>query len=378
MNTHSLLRSVRPIAALLVATTACAWAAPKDSVTSQPFGKTATGEKVELYTLENKNGMKVAIMTYGATVVDLLVPDRNGKLADVALGFDTFTPYLTKSPYFGAIVGRYGNRIANGRFTLDGKTYQLAKNDGPNHLHGGLKGFDKRVWNAEILKDSPPTVRFNRVSPNGEEGYPGALSVGVTYTLTDKNEIKISYVATTDKPTVLNITNHTYFNLAGAGNDSILGHELKLGASHFTPVNATLIPTGEIKAVAGTPMDFRKPETIGSRIKEVGGKPIGYDHNYVLDKSILPGLKLAAQVYEPTSGRVMDVYTDQPGVQFYSGNFLDGKIKGKGGKVYNQYYGFCLETQHFPDSPNEPKFPSVVLRPGETFKSTTIYKFSTK
>ena len=342
------------------------------------WGKTSQGEPVSLFTLVNKNGMKATISSYGATVIDLLVPDRKGKLDDVSLGFDKFTPYQTKSPYFGAIVGRYGNRIAKGQFTLDGHTYQLATNNSPNHLHGGIKGFDKRIWKGEILDSREPSVRFTLRAADGEEGYPGDLDVAVTYTLTDKNELRISYEAKTDKPTVLNLTNHTYFNLAGAGNGSILGHLLQINASRFTPVDATLIPTGELKKVDGTVMDFRKPTAIGARIKEVGGKPVGYDHNYVLDKSLHFGLPLVAEVTEPVSGRVMKVYTDQPGIQFYSGNFLDGTITGKGGKVYDQYNGFCLETQHFPDSPNEPKFPSTTLRPGQTYKTTTVYAFSAK
>ncbi len=346
--------------------------------TVQPFGTTSTGEKVSLFTLVNKNGMKVTLSNYGATVIDLLVPDRDGKLADVSLGFDTIRPYQTQSPYFGSIVGRYGNRIARGRFTLDGVTYELATNNEPNHLHGGVKGFDKRIWKGEILDTPEPSVRFTLRSNDGEEGYPGNLDVAVTYTLTNKNDLRISYKATTDKPTVINLTNHTYFNLAGAGNGNILGHLLKLNASRFTPVDATLIPTGELKKVEGTVMDFRKPTAIGARIKEVGGKPVGYDHNYVLDRAPHFGLAFAAEVTEPVSGRVMKVYTDQPGIQFYSGNFLDGTITGKGGKVYDQYTGFCLETQHFPDSPNKPNFPSVVLRPGKTYQTTTVYAFSAK
>ena len=352
--------------------------ASASTVSVRPFGRMRDGREVELYTLTNRNGMKVSLATYGATVVDLFTPDRSGRLADVALGFDSFRPYPTKSPYFGCIAGRYANRIANGRFSLEGKTYQLAKNNGVNHLHGGVRGFDKRLWKAEVLKTESPSVRFTRRSLDGEEGYPGNLDAAVTYTLTDKNELRISYNATTDKPTILNLTNHTYFNLAGAGNGSILDHQLKIHADRFTPVNKALIPTGELRKVEGTVMDFRKPESIGARIKEVGGKPVGYDHNYVLNKCPLMRRSVAADVYEPKSGRVMKVSTDQPGIQFYSGNFLDGTITGKGGKIYRQYDGFCLETQHFPDSPNEPKFPSVVLRPGQTYKTTTVYQFGVK
>jgi aldose 1-epimerase len=347
-------------------------------VTVKPFGTTPDGEKVLIYTLVNKNGMKVSIMTYGATVVNLYAPDREGKFADVSLGFDSLKPYLTQSPYFGSIVGRYGNRIAKGKFTLDGKIYQLACNNGENHLHGGVKGFDKQVWKSEVIKSKQPSVRFTLRSPDGQEGYPGTLDTSVTYTLTNKNQLRIEYKATTDKPTVLNLTNHTYFNLAGAGNSNILNHKLKLNADRFTPVDATLIPTGELKKIDGTVMDFRKPSAIGARIKEVGGEPIGYDHNYKLRKFLFSKNAVAAEVYEPVSGRVMTVTTDQPGIQFYSGNFLDGTITGKRGKIYNQYDGFCLETQHFPDSPNQPQFPSVVLRPGQTYQSTTVYSFSAK
>jgi aldose 1-epimerase len=344
-------------------------------VKATPFGKTPSGDEVELYTLTNASGASVSVMTWGATIVKLIVPDRHGKLGDVALGFDTFDPYPKLSPYFGAIVGRYGNRIAKGRFTLDGKTYQLAVNNGPNALHGGLHGFDKQIWKAKIVSQDQPTVEFSRVSPDGEENYPGTLTVHVTYTWNNDDELKIVYRATTDKPTVLNLTNHTYFNLAGQG--TILEHRLYLNADAFTPVDSTLIPTGEIKPVKGTPWDFLTSTTIGSRIKEVGGNPIGYDHNYVLNRG-QTSWSTAAEVYEPTTGRTMKVLTDQPGIQFYSGNFLDGSVKGKGGVAYPQYGAFCLETQHFPDSPNHPSFPSVVLRPGATFKSTTAYAFGTK
>jgi aldose 1-epimerase len=348
------------------------------SVTAKPFGKTPDGKNIQLYTLTNSTGMQVAIATYGGTVVKLLAPDRTGQLADVALGFSTIEPYFTKSPYFGALIGRYGNRIAKGRFTLDGKTWQLAKNNGPNTLHGGLKGFDKQLWTAEVLSQNPPAVRFSRLSPDGEEHFPGNLKVSVTYTLTNRDELRLQYAAQTDKPTILNLTNHTYFNLAGAGNGSILGHQIRIHASRFTPVDSNLIPTGEIKQVAGTPMDLRKWTTIGANIQAVGGKPVGYDHNYVLDRCPVIRPCLAAEVWDPASGRLMKVYTDQPGVQFYTGNFLDGTLKGKGGKVYHQHDAFCLETQHFPDSPNHPNFPSTVLRPGEMFKSTTLYQFSAK
>jgi len=349
-----------------------------ESVTAKPFGKTAGGERIQLYTLTNRGGMQVRIATYGGTIVNLLAPDRAGLLGDVVLGFNTIERYFTSTAYFGAIIGRYGNRIAKGRFTLEGKRYQLAKNNGPNALHGGLKGLDKHLWTAEVLGQNPPSVQFTRLSHDGEEKYPGNLKVAVTYTLTNRDELRIEYAAQTDKPTILNLTNHSYFNLAGAGNGNVLDHRIKIHASRFTPVNSALIPTGEIKDVAGTPMDLRKWTTIGSKIQAVGGTPVGYDHNYVLDSCpvIRPGL--AAEVFEPGSGRLMKVYTDQPAVQFYTANFLDGSIRGKGGKVYRQHDAFCLETQHFPDSPNHPNFPSTVLRPGEMFHSTTVYKFSTK
>ena len=345
-----------------------------EPITMKPFGQTTKKEPVTLYTLTNKGGMSVSIADYGATVINLMVPDKAGKLDDIALGFDTLEPYFTKSPYFGATIGRYGNRIAKGSFKLDGKTYQLAQNNGVNALHGGLQGFDKQLWKAEPLKGEQPAIRFSRVSPDGEEGYPGTLKVSITFVLTDKNELEISYEATTDKLTILNLTNHTYFNLAGSGGGTILDHVVTLHADAFTPVDSTLIPTGEIKKVEGTPWDFRTPKAIGKDIKATGGDPIGYDHNYVLTK----GAPVAAEVYEPTSGREMKVITDQPGVQFYSGNFLDGKVAGKGGKLYPQYGGFCLETQHFPDSPNQPNFPSTELKPGETYKTKTVYVFSTK
>ena len=349
-----------------------------DSVTARPFGKTTDGQPIQLYTLANSSGIQVSLATYGGTVIRLLTPDRQGKLADIALGFSTIEPYFTKSPYFGALIGRYGNRLAKGRFTLDGKKYQLAKNNGPNALHGGLKGFDKQRWTAEVLSQNPPSIRFSRLSPDGEEGYPGNLKVAVVYTLTNQNELRIQYTAQTDKPTILNLTNHTYFNLAGAGSGSILNQDIRINASHYTPVDSTLIPTGEIKPVAGTPFDLRKWTPIGLHLQAVGGKPVGYDHNFVLDRYPVSRPALAAEAYDPTSGRLMKVYTDQPGIQFYSGNFLDGTLKGKGGKIYRQHDAFCLETQHFPDSPNHSNFPSTVLRPGELFKSTTIYKFSAK
>ncbi len=347
-----------------------------DGVKVTEFGKTPGGQTVHLYTLRNKNGIEAAITDYGGILVSLKTPDRKGGMADIVLGFDSLDGYLGQHPYFGTLVGRYANRIAKGRFTLEGKEYTLAQNNGPNALHGGLKGFDKYVWHAEPAGDNAQRLTLRHSSPDGDEGYPGMLNVMVTYTLTDEDELRLDYAATTDKMTVLNLTNHTYFNLAGAG--TILDHELELAASRFTPVNAELIPTGEIAPVEGTPFDFTAPRRIGSRINDphpqiqAGG---GYDHNFVIDGEA-GTLRRAAKVTEPATGRVLEVLTTQPGVQFYTGNFLDGTIKGKGGAVYHKRAGFCLETQHFPDSPNQPAFPSTVLRPGLEFTSTTVFKFS--
>ncbi|NOY58414.1 MAG: galactose mutarotase [Calditrichaeota bacterium] len=345
------------------------------NVQKEPFGKTPDGTEIELYTLTNYNGMKARIMTYGAILVSLKVPDRNGKLADITLGYDDLAGYIKNNPYFGATVGRYANRIAKGQFTLDGVEYQLAQNDGENHLHGGARGFDKVIWKGEPVKEGNTVgVKLTYLSKDGEEGYPGNLLCTVVYKLTNENTLTISYEATTDKATIINLTHHSYFNLAGQGNGDILNHELMINADKYTPVDKGLIPTGEIRSVKNTPMDFTTPHTIGSRIAEVEG---GYDHNYILNKD--PGVMgLVARVFEPTSGRVMEIYSTEPGVQFYSGNFLDGSITGKSGKVYRKYYGFCLEPQHFPDSPNEPQFPSVILNPGGKFKSESIYKFYTK
>ncbi len=346
----------------------------------QPFGATPDGERVRLYTLRNINGMTAEIMTYGATVVTLTAPDKDGNFDDIVLGYDHLAGYLEASPYFGAIVGRYGNRIGKGTFTLDGTTYTLATNDGENHLHGGLKGFDKVVWDDEPVDRSDAVgVKLSYLSKDQEEGYPGNLDVSVTYLLTNKNELRIEYEATTDKATPVNITHHGYFNLTGGERD-ILGHELMLNADRFTPVDKGLIPTGELRAVEGTPMDFRKATPIGARIDndyeqlEFGG---GYDHNWVLNKKG-DQMTLAAEVYEPTTGRVMKVHTTEPAIQFYAGNFLDGTITGKDGIVYRHRYGFCLETQHYPDSPNQPDFPSTILRPGRKYETTTIYAFSAR
>jgi aldose 1-epimerase len=323
--------------------------------------------------------MEARITNYGGIVVSLFVPDKSNRPGDVVLGYDSLSSYLKATPYFGAIVGRYGNRIGKARFTLDGKDYMLNANDGPNTLHGGLKGFDKVVWEAAgTTPATEPSLSLSYLSKDGEEGYPGSLKATVVYTLTDSNELRIDYTASTDKPTVLNLTHHSYFNLAGAGSGDILSHELMLNADKFTPIDSGLITTGELKPVEGTPMDFRTPAPVGSRIGVKDDQlrfGRGYDHNWVLNRTG-EGLSLAARVSEKTSGRVMEVWTTEPGVQFYSGNFLDGTSIGKGGKAYAYRTGLCLETQHFPDSPNKPAFPSTVLRPGENFKSTTVYKFS--
>ncbi len=349
---------------------------------AQPVSKTAFGtaggRAVDLYVLSNARGMVAKVTTYGATLTELDVPDRNGRLDDVVLGFDALGGYLAKEPFFGATVGRVGNRIAKGRFTLDGKAYQLAVNDGPNHLHGGIRGFDKVVWDAsEVPSGLGPAVAFTYLSRDGEEGYPGNCRVSVVYTLTDAGELRLEYTVTTDRDTPVNVTNHSYFNLAGPENGDILGHELMLDADRFTPVDATLIPTGELAPVAGTPMDFRRPTPIGAHIREVGGSPVGYDHNYVVKGG---GGRLAqvATVLDPKSGRMMEVLSTEPGVQFYTGNFLDGTISGKKGVVYRQYQAFCLETQHFPDSVNHPNFPTYVLKAGDTYRSTTIYRFGAR
>jgi aldose 1-epimerase len=360
-----------PAAALLISCASKEEAAKPDS----PKATGMTKEEFSTYTLKNAKGMEAVVTNYGARVMKLTTPDRAGQFADVVLGFDSPAAYETiENPYFGAIVGRYGNRIAKGKFTLGGVEYTLAKNNGENSLHGGLKGFDKRVWSA---KQDGQKLEMTYVSKDGEEGYPGTLTATVTYSLTDDNSLRIDYTATTDKDTVKNITNHAYFNLAGQGDGDILGHELVLYADKYTPVDSGLIPTG-IKPVQGTPFDFRKPHLIGERINADNeqikfGK--GYDHNFVLNGD-MGKLRPAVKLTEPKSGRVMEVSTTEPGVQFYTGNFLDGTITGKGGKVYKQRSALCLETQHFPDSPNHPNFPTTVLKPGEKYESTTIYKLS--
>ncbi len=350
----------------------------RPKVTRISFGKTPTGTEVSLYTLKNTNGMEAAITNYGGIVVSLKTPDKRGALADIVLGFDSLEGYTKQHPYFGALVGRYGNRIGGAKFSLGGKQYKLAVNNGPNSLHGGVEGFDKKVWDA-VVDDNTNSLILKYSSPDMEEGYPGKLDVEVTYTLTDNNELRIGYKATTDKETVLNLTNHSYFNLSGQGNGDILNHSIQIMSEKTTPVDATLIPTGELKDVAGTPFDFTAPHAIGERIDDAKDEQIkfggGYDHNFVVDGP-MGTLRPAARVTEPTSGRVMEVHTTQPGVQFYTGNFLDGTLTGKGGKAYQKRYGLCLETQHFPDSPNQPAFPATTLKPGETYTSTTVYRFS--
>jgi aldose 1-epimerase len=343
---------------------------------SRPFGQTPSGDKVDLYTLTNAKGMEATISTYGGVIVSLKAPDRSGRLADVVLGFDNLEGYLKSNPYFGAIVGRYGNRIAHGKFMLDGVEYTLAKNNGENSLHGGIRGFDKRIWTA--ARSTGSSIELTYVSRDGEEGFPGNLSVTVTYTLTDNNELRIDYSATTDKDTVVNLTNHSYFNLAGQGNGDVLGHKVTIFADRFTPVDKTMIPTGELRSVEGTPFDFRKPHSIGERINSPDEQLAlgrGYDHNFVLKRpSSTP--ELAARVTEPKTGRVLEVLTTEPGVQFYTANTLNVPA-GKGGKGYGPHSAFCLETQHFPDSPNKPAFPPVVLKPGGQYQTTTVYRFST-
>lgn len=359
----------------------------KMSITQSDFGVLPDGQKAALYTLTNANGAVAKITDFGGIVTELWMPDKNGKLGDIVLGFDSVEGYLSDAykasgPYFGALIGRYGNRIGQGKFTLDGTTYTLATNNGPNHLHGGLKGFDKVLWKAEPVKGGDGVgVKLRYRSNDMEEGYPGNLDVTVVYTLTNNNELRVDYTATTDKPTVCNLTNHSYFNLAGQGSGDILKHELMLNADHYTPVDEGLIPTGEILQVENTPMDFRRPTAIGARIDNHFDQLVygqGYDHNWALNKNHNGEMTLAARVREQTSGRVMEIWTTEPGIQFYAGNFLDGTLTGKEGKVYRHRYGFCLETQHFPDSPNKPQFPTTVLRPGETYSTTTIHKFTTR
>lgn len=365
----------------------CAFALPgrsertRDEMKKTVFGRLSDGRDVHQYTLTNRLGSVAQIIDYGATVTSLIVPDRNGVMQDVVLGCDSLQEYVDGTAYFGAIVGRYGNRIAKGSFQLDGTWYQVTVNDGPNHLHGGRIGFNKVLWDAEIpAGSSDPSLRLRYVSRDGEEGYPGTVVLQVTYTLTAKNELRIDYEGTTDKPTVLNPTHHSYFNLSGSFTNPIVAHELQIESDLFTPVDAGLIPTGELAPVENTPMDFRSLTPIGLRIDDPHEQlrfGQGYDHNWVL-RDYSGKIRKAAELYEPSSGRVMTVLTDQPGLQFYSGNFLDGKAKGKNGIAYAGRTGLCLETQAFPDTPNKPRFPATTLRPGQTYRQTTVYQFSTR
>ncbi len=348
-------------------------AQPNTAAMNKNFFGSVDNDSVFQFTLKNEKGTEVKILNYGGTVTTILVADKNNQLADVVLGFDSLSGYTQKgNPYIGALVGRYANRIANARFTLDGKTYTLAANNNGNHLHGGLKGFDKVVWHVDAATDNSLALSYN--SKDGEEGYPGNLNVKVVYSLAADNSLKIDYTATTDKATPVNLTNHSYFNLSGGKDSTILDHELMLIADKYTEVNDNLIPTGKLPPVKGGPMDFTKSKRIGNDIGKVKG---GYDHNWVLNKKG-DDLEHIGTLYHPASGRLMEVYTTQPGVQFYTGNFLDGSLTGKGGKKYVQHSGLCLETQHFPDSPNQPSFPNAILKPGETFHQVTVYKFSTK
>ncbi|MBW8015196.1 MAG: galactose mutarotase [Planctomycetes bacterium] len=370
------LKSLLIVAVIaLIALTGCMQNQGKYSI--EEFGKIRGGKFIHLYVLENANGMIVKISEYGGIVTELHVPDRDGNMADVVLGYENLDKYVEATPYFGALIGRYGNRIAKGKFTLDGKEYTLATNNDENHLHGGDVGFDKVVWDTRTKEtENGASLVLTYVSKDGEEGYPGNLTCKVIYTLTNDNELKIKYEATTDAPTVVNLTHHSYFNLAGHDSGTILDQELMIDADKYTPVDAGLIPTGELAPVEGTPMDFRTPIKIGARIAQLTGDPGGYDHNWVLNNSDGKYAKVAS-LYDPESGRLMEIFTTELGLQFYSGNFLDSSNKGKGA-TYNKHNGLCLETQHFPDSPNQPQFPSTVLRPGQTYTYETAYKFSTK
>ncbi len=344
-----------------------------------PFGVMPDGTKIDVYTLTNSSGVEIRTIPYGAIIMSIAVPDRDGQFGDIVLGHNALEKYLTASRYFGAVVGRFGNRIARGRFTLDGKEFSLAVSNGPNHLHGGAKGFDKVVWQAATFSGpSSSGVTYRYISPDGEEGYPGRVDATVSYTLTDRFELIVEYTATSDKATPINLTQHTYFNLAGEGSRDVLDHVIAINADRYTPVDDTKIPTGELAPVAGTPFDFRTQARIGARIDDrhpqlaIGG---GYDHNFVLNRTADSGLLFAARVYEPTTGRLLDVATSEPGLQFNTANELDGTIVGKSGKPYRARDGFCLETQHFPDSPNQAAFPSTILRPGQVYRSRTVYRF---
>lgn len=349
-------------------------------VEKAPFGKTADGTAVDIYTLTNSHGMTAKIITYGARLTYISAPDKNGKMANVVEGFDSLAPYLTNVPYFGATIGRFGNRIANGKFTLDGKTYTLAQNDGPNNLHGGVKGFDKRVWTAKPFEDAKgPGVEMTYVAADGEEGFPGKMTPHVYYQLTSDDSLSIVYDATTDKPTPVNLTNHSYFNLTGDVNKSAMDHILMLNADHYTPINEHLIPTGDIAPVAGTPFDFRQPTKIGLRINEKNQQITyagGYDHNWIINQKKPNAMTLVGTLYDPESGRLMTTYSTEPGVQFYAGNFLDGKDPAKGGTGFKHRTAVTLETQHYPDSPNHPNFPTTIVQPGQTYHSVTVYTFS--
>ena len=375
----SVMKSVMPAALCSVIALSIAAPMQASSISKAEFGKLPDGRTAHIYTLINRRGMKARITNYGGIVVSLTAPDRKGKMADVVLGYNNLADYVKATPYFGAIAGRYANRIAGGKFTLDGTTYTLATNNGPNHLHGGKVGFDKKLWDAKTrLTMRGPELDLRYLSINTEEGYPGNLWTHIIYTLTNDNELRLDYSAMTDKPTVLNLTHHSYFNLRGEGNGDILGHHLMLNADRFTPIDSTSIPTGKLQSVRGTPFDFRAYHAIGQRINAdnlqlKNGK--GYDHNFVLNGK---GFRTAARVYEPTTGRTMTVSTTEPGVQLYSGNFLDATNIGKSGVPYKFRTGFCLETQHFPDSPNHPKFPTTTLRPGKVYRQTTIYRFGAR
>ena len=370
-------------AACLIGCASMSKPTPSGTISQAPFGNTPDGTPVAIYTLRNSKGMEARIMTYGGIVQSLKVPDRNGKFDDVVLGYDDLAGYLANkgNPYFGALIGRYGNRIGGAKFTLEGQTCTLAINNGPNSLHGGIKGFDKVVWQAKpLLTADGPSLELTYFSKDGEEGFPGNLTVTATYTLTDNNELHVYFTATTDKPTVCNLTQHSYFNLRGQGNGDILGHEVYINSDKITPVDKDLITTGGYEPVAGTPFDFRKPTAIGARINDPDQQlqyGPGYDHNWVINKP-MGKLGLEARVYEPTTGRVLEVWSTEPGLQFYAGNFLDGSITGKDGKVYPRRSGFAMEPQHYPDSPNKPMFPSTELKPGETYQNTIMYRFSTR